>query len=107
MDQFGRFAKRRWLWLLVFSVLLWFFVTRVVPQLTPPPAAQIFQYVFLFIFYMDAIVFHFVAIFWFLGRPRLYWVMPAVTGVGFNNYRGNQDVLRSIRRLVRLWKGSD
>ncbi len=105
MDQFGRFAKRRWLWLIVFSVLLWFFVTRIVPQLTPPPAAQIFQYVFLFIFYMVAIVFQFVAIFWFLGRPRLYWVMPGETGVGFKDYKGNPEVLEAARRIVQLLEG--
>src|SRR6266849_8045458 len=105
MDQFGRFAKRRWFWLIVFSVLLWFFVTRVVPQLTPPPAAQIFQYVFLFIFYMVAIVFQFVAIFWFLGRPRLYWVMPGETGVGFKDYKGNPEVLEAARRIVQLLEG--
>jgi cell division protease FtsH len=105
MEQFGRFAKRRWFWLIVFSVLLWFFVTRIVPQLTPPPASQIFQYIFLFIFYMVAIVFQFVAIFWFLGRPRLYWVMPGETGVGFKDYKGNPEVLESARRIVQLLEG--
>ena len=105
MDQFGRFAKRRWFWLIVFSVLLWFFVTRVVPQLTPPPAGQVFQYIFLFIFYMVAIVFQFVAIFWFLGRPRLYWVMPGETGVGFDDYKGNPEVLEAARRIVQLLEG--
>lgn len=105
MDQFGRFAKRRWLWLIIFSVLLWFFVTRVVPQLTPPPASQVFQYIFLFIFYMVAIVFQFVAIFWFLGRPRLYWVMPGETGVGFDDYKGNPEVLEAARRIVKLLEG--
>ncbi len=105
MDQFGRFAKRRWFWLIVLSVLLWFFVTRVVPQLTPPPASQIFQYIFLFLFYMVAIVFQFVAIFWFLGRPRLYWVMPGETGVSFDDYKGNPEVLESARRIVQLLEG--
>ena len=105
MDQFGRFAKKRWFWLIVFSVLLWFFVTRVVPQLTPPPASQIFQYIFLFLFYMVAIVFQFVAIFWFLGRPRLYWVMPGETGVGFKDYKGNPEVLEAARRIVQLLEG--
>ena len=105
MDQFGRFAKRRWFWLIVFTVLLWFFVTRIVPQLSPPPASQIFQYIFLFLFYMVAIVFQFVAIFWFLGRPRLYWVMPGETGVSFNDYKGNPEVLESARRIVQLLEG--
>jgi ATP-dependent Zn protease len=47
----------------------------------------------------------FVALFWFLGRPRLYWVMPGETGVGFDDYKGNPEVLESARRIVELLRG--
>jgi len=105
MDQFGRFAKRRWFWLIVFSIVLWYIVTQVAPQISIPPIGSLLQYVFLFIFYMVAIVFQFVAIFWFLGRPRLYWVMPGETGVGFKDYKGNPEVLEAARRIVQLLEG--
>jgi cell division protease FtsH len=105
LDQFGRFAKRRWFWLIIFSIILWYFITQVVPTLTPPSGGTIFQYVFLVIFYMFAIVIQFVALFWFLGRPRLYWVMPGETGVGFDDYKGNPEVLESAKRIVMLLRG--
>ncbi len=105
LDQFGRFAKKRWFWLIVVSLLLWYIVAQVAPQLSAPPIGTILQYVFLFMFYMVAIVFQFVAIFWFLGRPRLYWVMPGETGVGFKDYKGNPEVLESARRIVQLLEG--
>src|SRR5689334_858572 len=47
----------------------------------------------------------FVALFWFLGRPRIYWVMPGETGVGFADYKGNPEVLDAARRIVILLRG--
>ena len=40
-----------------------------------------------------------------LGRPRLYWVMPGETGVTFDDYKGNPEVLEAARRIVRLLQG--
>src|SRR2546421_5026077 len=105
MDQFGRFAKRRWFWLIVLSIILWYFVVQVAPQLSVPSPGTIFQYGFQIIFYMFAIVLQFVALFWFLGRPRLYWVMPGETGVGFEDYKGNPEVLEAAKRIVLLLRG--
>src|SRR6266699_1297268 len=105
MDQFGRFAKRRWFWLIVLSIILWYFVVQVAPQLSLPSPGTIFQYGFQIIFYMFAIVLQFVALFWFLGRPRLYWVMPGETGVGFEDYKGNPEVLEAAKRIVLLLRG--
>ena len=47
------------------------------------------------------------ALFWFLGRPRLYWVMPGETGVSFDDYKGNPEVLEAARRIVLLLRGTD
>src|SRR5947199_4125957 len=107
MDQFGRFAKRRWFWLIVLSIILWYFVVQVAPQLSVPSPGTIFQYTFQIIFYMFAILIQFVALFWFLGRPRLYWVMPGETGVTFEDYKGNPEVLEAARRIVALIRGVD
>src|SRR5436305_7329222 len=105
MDQFGRFAKRRWFLLIVLSIILLYFVVQVAPQLSVPSPGTIFQYGFQIIFYMFAIVLQFVALFWFLGRPRLYWVMPGETGVGFEDYKGNPEVLEAAKRIVLLLRG--
>src|SRR5256714_1153047 len=107
LDQFGRFVKLRWFWLLIFSVILWYFVASVAPQLSLPAPGMIFQYAFQIMFYMFAIVIQFVALFWFLGRPRLYWVMPGETGVTFDDYKGNPEVLEAARRIVLLLRGTE
>lgn len=51
------------------------------------------------------IIVQFVALFWFLGRGRVYWVMPGETGVGFADYKGNPEVLEAARRIVVLLRG--
>src|SRR5947209_653781 len=95
----------RWFWLLIFSVILWYFVASVAPQLSLPAPGMIFQYAFQIMFYMFAVVIQFAALFWFLGRPRLYWVMPGETGVNFDDYKGNPEVLEAARRIVLLLQG--
>src|SRR5437588_1563234 len=107
MDQFGRFAKRRWLWLILFSIILWYFAFKIAPTLSVPAPGTIFLYAFQIMFYMFAIVIQFVALFWFLGRPRLYWVLPGETGVTFDDYKGNPEVLEAARRIVLLLRGTE
>src|SRR6266852_3393242 len=107
MDQFGRFAKRRWIWLILFSVILWYFFVNMVPTLSAPSPGTVLTYVFQIGFAVMFIVIQFGALFWFLGRPRLYWVMPGETGVSFDDYKGNPEVLESARRIVLLLRGTE
>lgn len=51
------------------------------------------------------VIVQFGAIFWFLGRGRTYWVKPGETGVTFDDYKGNPEVLESARRIVTLLRG--
>ena len=44
-------------------------------------------------------IFQFIVLFWFIGRPRIYWLMPGETGVGFKDYKGNPEVLESARQV--------
>jgi len=105
MDQFGRFVKLRWFWLVIVSIIIWYFFLYVVPQLSPPSPGTIFTYAFQIIFAVLFGIMQFVAIFWFLGRPLLYWVMPGETGVTFDDYKGNPEVLEAARRIVGLLQG--
>src|SRR2546421_880195 len=105
MDQFGRFVKLRWLWLILAGIVAWYFIVNVIPQLTPPSPGTIFLYVFQIAFAVLFIVIQFAALFWFLGRPRLYWVMPGETGINFDDYKGNPEVLEAARRIVLLLQG--
>src|SRR5690242_16443552 len=64
-------------------------------------AYMLFQLLFAILF----MIVQFVALFWFLGRPRTYWIMPGETGVGFKDYKGNPEVLEVARRVVTLMRG--
>src|SRR5438874_4562221 len=105
MDQFGRFVKLRWLWLILAGIVAWYFIVNVIPQLTPPSPGTIFLYVFQIAFAVLFIVIQFAAIFMCLGRARVYWVMPGETGVTFDDYKGNPEVLESARRIILLLQG--
>ncbi|MBV9616795.1 MAG: AAA family ATPase, partial [Ktedonobacteraceae bacterium] len=105
MDQFGRFVKLRWLWLALLGIVMWYIIVYIVPQLSPPSPGSILLYAFQIIFAILFGIMQFVAIFWFLGRPRLYWVLPGETGVTFDDYKGNPEVLEAARRIVTLLRG--
>ncbi len=105
MDQFGRFVRLRWLWLVLLAIVMVYFIVAIVPQLSPPTPGLIFTYGFQIIFAVMFIVIQFGALFWFLGRPRLYWVLPGETGVTFDDYKGNPEVLEAARRIVTLLRG--
>jgi ATP-dependent Zn protease len=105
MDQFGRFVKLRWLWLVLLGIVIWYFVVFIAPQLTTPSPGTILLYAFQIVFAVLFGIMQFVAIFWFLGRPRLYWVMPGETGYTFDDYKGNPEVLEAARRVVLLLQG--
>src|SRR5215472_9177183 len=107
MDQFGRFAKRRWIWLILLSLVLWYIFFNIVPQLSAPSPGTVLAYVFQIGFAVMFIIIQFGALFWFLGRPRLYWVMPGETGVSFDDYKGNPEVLEAARRIVLLLRGTN
>jgi cell division protease FtsH len=53
------------------------------------------------------IVFYFGVIFWFLGRPRKYVVTPddEQIGLGFDNYRGQPDLLEHAKSTVKILQG--
>ncbi|MFL5692542.1 MAG: AAA family ATPase [Ktedonobacteraceae bacterium] len=105
MDQFGRFVKLRWFWLVLLGIVIWYFVVFIAPQLTTPSPGTILLYAFQIVFAVLFGIMQFVAIFWFLGRPRLYWVMPGETGYTFDDYKGNPEVLEAARRIVLLLQG--
>jgi len=103
VDQFGRFLKGSWLWLGIIFLLILFFTSVIkIPGLDGPTLFSSMLEIGFAILY---ILIQFIALFWFLGRPRLYWVMPGETGVTFDDYKGNPEVLESARRMVSLLRG--
>jgi ATP-dependent Zn protease len=51
-------------------------------------------------------IMQFVGIMWFLSRGRTYWLKPGETGVSFNDYKGNPEVLAAAREVVTLLRGA-
>jgi cell division protease FtsH len=103
IDQFGRFLKNSWFWLLLLVLAILFFTSgRTFGFLDPAALLTGMLQIGFAIFY---ILMQFFALFWFLGRPRLYWVMPGETGVTFDDYKGNPEVLEAARRIVTLLRG--
>lgn len=68
------------------------------------PAILQFIPVALYLFFF--IGFQFWLMYFFMARTRIYWVKPGETGISFNDYRGNPEVLEAARRVVTLLKGA-
>ncbi len=78
-------------------VLMWILAT--------PLMIGIFSTLFQLVFAMTFMIVQFGALFFFLGRGRVYWVQVGETGVAFADYRGNDQVLEVARRIVMLLRG--
>ena len=58
-----------------------------------------------FVFVAFFIIFQFVAMFWFLGRARMYTIWPGAEGVSFKDYRGQPEILDQAKQVVQLLRG--
>ncbi|MFD1674614.1 AAA family ATPase [Alicyclobacillus fodiniaquatilis] len=54
---------------------------------------------------MLAMILQFAALFWFMARGRTYWILPRETGVSWDDYRGNPEIVENAERIVTLLKG--
>ncbi|MBF6589005.1 MAG: AAA family ATPase [Ktedonobacterales bacterium] len=105
LDDLGRFLRRKWWLVALVLALVWWSFANIVPQLSTPSPGAILGFILQAGTVIFFILIQFVALFWFLGRPRIYWVMPGETGTGFADYKGNPEVLESARRIVILLRG--
>ena len=107
LDSFAGRIFKSWKKILIWAVIMgamWFFVA--------PHIAGWMQYIlygmlmlFQLLFAMLFMIIQFVALFWFLGKPQMYWILPGETGVGFKDYKGNPEVLEVATRVVTLLQG--
>ncbi len=54
---------------------------------------------------MFLIVAQFAAMFWFLGKSRMYTIWPGAEGVSFDDYRGQPELLDQAKQIVKLLRG--
>jgi len=107
IDAISMLISRQIRWLVLLALAGLAFWTFLLPTwqrwlpLVGYGALLLFQLAFAVMF----MIVQFVALFWFLGRGRTYWVKPGETGVGFDDYKGNPEVLESARRIVTLLRG--
>ncbi|HZT06667.1 MAG TPA: AAA family ATPase [Chloroflexota bacterium] len=108
LDRVGKFVG---FWLRVVATLaliagvFWLVLLSPLSDTIREPVLYLFLMLFQIAFAILFVIVQFAAIFWFLGRGRVYWIMPGETGVGFDDYKGNPEVLELATRIVTLLRG--
>ncbi|BDG61793.1 AAA family ATPase [Caldinitratiruptor microaerophilus] len=105
--QLLRTVSQNWraivFWTLAVALVLWNWQDWVVER--QDTLLRILMILLQIFYVMFLMVIQFVAIFWFLGHGRVYWIDPGETGVTFDDYKGNKEVLELARRIVTLLRG--
>jgi cell division protease FtsH len=103
----SRFVRKHSVTLAVLAILAALYFTWVVPNYGygGPLIASVLSALLQIMLLIFMAIIQFVAIFWFLGRPRAYWLTPEECGLTFADYRGNSSVLEFARRTVTLLRG--
>src|SRR5206468_5364112 len=66
---------------------------------------QIISMVMQLLLFMAIVVLQFVAIFWFLARGRTYVIYPREYDVGFDDVRGQPEIVDSTKEALTLFQG--
>jgi cell division protease FtsH len=100
-NRIRRFIRRFWLP----GLLLGIIIAALLDADFMRGLLSILGFVFQIAFAIVYVLIQFIAIFWFLGRPRTYTVMPGAEGVSFKDYRGQPEVLEQAEQIVMLLRG--
>jgi cell division protease FtsH len=96
-----RFIQGTWLWALVIGFVLWALRDPSVMAALAVP----FQLFLRLMFAASFILIQFVAMFYFLGRARMYTIWPGAEGVSFDDYRGQPELLDQAKQVVKMLRG--
>ena len=98
---------RNWKWIVFWLVVLGVIVFYVVPnwKTLQAPVLTILQLLFQLVFAAFFLIIQFGALFFFLGRGRVYWIEPGESGIWFKDYKGNPEVVEVAHRVVTLVRG--
>ena len=103
------FAKlgRNWKWIVFWLVLLGVIAFYVIPnwKTLQQPVMTILSLLFQLLFAAAFLIIQFGALFFFLGRGRVYWIEPGESGIWFKDYKGNPEVVEVAHRVVTLVRG--
>ncbi len=96
-----RFIRGLWFRVLVAGILLWALLDPAVMQAIANALFVIFRFMFAAAF----ILVQFIALFYFLGRARMYTIWPGAEGISFDDYRGQPELLEQAKQIVKLLRG--
>jgi cell division protease FtsH len=98
---------RNWKWIVFWLVVLGGIFFYVLPnwKTLQQPVLLILSLLFQLLFAAFFLIIQFGALFFFLGRGRVYWIEPGESGIYFKDYKGNDDVLEVATRVVTLVRG--
>ncbi|HVU14255.1 MAG TPA: AAA family ATPase [Phototrophicaceae bacterium] len=96
-----RWISRLWLWVVLILLILWALLDANVMM----AFINVVPYLLQFIFIAALIIGQFAAMFWFLGKSRMYTIWPGSEGVGFQDYRGQPELLEQAKQVVKLLRG--
>ncbi len=100
-NRLARFLRTGWWWKLIVLVLIIALFNAALMQFLVTAIGAVVPIAISIGFGL----FQFVAIMWFVSRPRTYEVMPGSEGVGFGDYRGQPELLEQARQIVTLLRG--
>jgi cell division protease FtsH len=96
-----RMVRRTWFWVLLLGIIVVaLFDADVMTTFITIAGLALQIGLFILIF-----VSQFVLMFWFLGRSRMYTIMPGAEGISFSDYRGQPEILEQAQQIVTLLRG--
>jgi cell division protease FtsH len=101
--KLGRGWKGLVFWLVVLGVVVFYVLPNW--KTVQGPILTILQLLFQLVFAAFFLIIQFGALFFFLGRGRVYWIEPGESGIFFKDYKGNNEVLEVATRVVTLIRG--
>jgi cell division protease FtsH len=96
-----RFISSIWLPTLIITIIVAALFDADIMRLSLRALSLLLQLSFAMVF----LVIQFVALFWFLGRARMYTIWPGSEGISFDDYRGQPEILEQARQIVKLLRG--
>jgi cell division protease FtsH len=96
-----RFFSDNWLRFTLLALLIWALFDPAVMVAVLAPLQLLLQLAFAATFIMV----QFIALFYFLGRARMYTIWPGAEGVSFDDYRGQPELLDQAKQIVKLLRG--
>ncbi len=99
--RIGRIIGRSWLPVVIVSIILAALLDATVMRMFMSAVPYILRLAFTSLL----IIGQFAAMFWFLGRSRMYTIWPGAEGVNFSDYRGQPELLDQAKQMVKLLRG--